>query len=68
MLTLHLQPTGLAETLNWTRKRLADARSRLIALGHLEPVLGPRLLILGYRRVQRRGCLIRCGRACFGVR
>ena len=29
---------GLAETLHWTRKRVADARARLIELGHLEPM------------------------------
>jgi hypothetical protein len=29
---------GLADTLGWTRKRMADARHRLIELGHLRPV------------------------------
>ena len=29
---------GLAETLGWTRKRMADARRRLIELGHLHSV------------------------------
>jgi hypothetical protein len=29
---------GLADTFNWTRKRLADARLRLIELGYFKPV------------------------------
>ncbi len=29
---------GLAETLDWSRKRVADARARLVGLGHLEPM------------------------------